>query len=194
MLGSTIRNPTASLVRISFISFICTTTSAAFADTIPVSTTLSMPIAGLTAAQGAFVDAQLATSRAFVAQEIAASQSVLATLMAENATAPNSWMVPPQTGTVQSRLADYAETMRTTLDGYGDLLRLRHNKIGVEFDARASDMAIAFLSTGFILAPPDMVPIGQTYAPVITVPSLATGFPGLTPVPGGFFSSASHQP
>jgi hypothetical protein len=194
MFGFTTRNPVGNLALVSAVSLIAAASSGVLADTLPTHPTLSTPLAGLTAVQGAFVDAQLATARSFVAQEIAASQSALAALMAENASAPSSWMMTPQSGTVPSRLADYAETLRATFDSYGDLLRLRHNRISVEFDERTADMAFAFLTTGFVLPTPNIVPIAQAYAPVVTVPDLATGFPGITPVTGGFFSSVSHQP
>ncbi len=194
MFGLMTRFAAANLARLSAVWLMTGATSAALAETPAMPLTLSAPAEGLSAVPSTFVDAQLATARSFVAQEIAASQSALAALMAENASASNSWMPTLQPGTVQNRLADYAESLRATFDSYGDLLRLRHNRISVEFDERAADMAFAFLTTGFVLAAPNIVPIAQAYTPVVAVPSLAVGFPGLTPVSGGFFSSAPNQP
>lgn len=165
--------------------------SAAHSETFAAPLVLSAPMA---AGQGTFVDAQLASGRTFIAQEIAASQQTLVSLMADNVSAPASWMLAPQPGTVQNRLADYAETLRLAFEGYGDLLRLRHNRISVDLDERAADMTFAFLTTGFVMPTPNIVPIGQLPAPMLALPSLAAPFPGLGPLPGGFFSSASHQP
>lgn len=151
--------------------------------------------AQITAAPIGFVEGQLAASREFVAQAIQESQQTLATLLAANDFSGLPWTsVTPQPGTVQDRLADYAETQRAAFDEYGDLLRLRHQRISLELDDRQAGLVLDFMTTGFLVSPPNMVPIAQLPPPVLSLPDPLTPFPGLGLHTGGFFSFGPTQP
>lgn len=151
--------------------------------------------AQITAAPVGFIEGQLAASRAFVAEAIQESQQTLAMLLAANDFSSLPWTsVTPQPGTVQDRLSDYAERQRAALEEYGDLLRLRHQRISLELDDRQAGLALDFMTTGFLVSPPNMVPIVQVPPSILSLPDPLTPFPGLGLQSGGFFSSGSTQP
>lgn len=155
---------------------------------------LSVQVAAAAAPVG-FVEGQLAASRQFVAQAIQESQQTLATLLAANDFSGLPWTsVSSQPGTVQDRLADYAETQRTAFDEYGDLVRLRHQRISLELDERQADLVLDFMTTGFLVSPSNMMPIAQLPPPVLSLPNPVTPFPGLGYHTAGFFSSGPTQP
>jgi hypothetical protein len=151
--------------------------------------------AQIIAAPVSFVEGQLATSRQFVAQAIQESQQTLATLLAANDFSSLPWTsIASQPGTVQDRLTDYAETQRTAFEEYGDLLRLRHQRILLELDERQAGLVLDFMTTGFLVSPPNMMPIAQLPPPVLSFPNPATAFPGLSYHTAGFFSSRTTNP
>jgi len=164
----------------------------ASAEPRPEPMMLSVQIA---AAPDSFVEGQLAASRQFVEQAIQESQQTLATLLAANDFSGLPWTsVASQPGTVQDRLNDYAETQLTAFDEYGDLLRLRHQRISLEFDDRQADLVLDFMTTGFLVPSPNMMPIAQTPPPILSLPNPVTPFPGLGYRAAGFFSSGPAQP
>lgn len=149
----------------------------------------------ITAAPVGFVEGQLAANREFVAQAIQESQQTLAALLAANDFSGLPWAsVTPRPGTVQDRLADYAETQRAAFDEYGDLVRLRHQRISLELDDRQTGLVLDFMTTGFLVSSPNMVPVAQLPPPVLSLPDPLTPFPGLGLHTGGFFSSGPTQP
>lgn len=151
--------------------------------------------AQIIAAPVGFVEGQLAANRQFVAQAIQESQQNLATLLAANDFSGLPWTsVGSQPGTVQDRLADYAETQRTAFDEYGDLVRLRHQRISLELDERQAGLVLDFMTTGFLVSTPNMMPIAQLPPPLLSLPNPVTPFPGLSSHTAGFFSSGPTQP
>jgi len=153
---------------------------------------LSVQIA---AAPVGIVDGQLATSRQFVAQAIQESQQTLATLLAANDFSDLPWTsVSSQPGTVQDRLTDYAATQRTAFDAYGDLVRLRHQRISLELDERQAGLVFDFMTTGFLVSSTNTMSIAQLPPSVLSLPSPVTPFPGLGNHTAGFFSSGPTQP
>lgn len=149
----------------------------------------------ITAVPVGFVEGQLAANRQFVAQAIQESQQTLATLLAANDFSGLPWTsVSSQPGTVQDRLTDYAETQRTAFDEYGDLVRLRHQRISLELDERQAGLVLDFTTTGFLVSPSNMMPIAQLPPPVLSLPNPVTPFPGLGYHTAGFFSSGPTQP
>jgi len=151
--------------------------------------------AQISAAPAGFVEGQLAASREFVAEAIQESQQILATLLAANDFSGLPWTsVVSQPGTVQDRLSNYAETQRAAFDEYGDLVRLRHQRISLELDDRQAGLVLDFMTTGFLVSPPNMMPIAQLPPPVLSLSDPLTPFPGLGVHRGGFFSSGPIQP
>jgi len=164
----------------------------ASAEPRPEPMMLSVQIA---AAPVGFVEGQLAASRQFVAQAIQESQQTLAMLLAANDFSGLPWTsANSQPGTVQDRLADYAETQRTAFEEYGDLVRLRHQRILLELDERQAGLVLDFMTTGFLTSPPNMMPIAQLPPPVLSLPNPVAPFPGLGYHTAGFFSSGPTQP
>jgi hypothetical protein len=190
MPGSTHTNACSPISAMAATVAVCLACGPALSD--PRAMPMALSVDGAHAPT-AYVDAQLAASRNFVDQAMAQTQQTLASLMAANVTASSSWMLDPP-GTNQTRLADYAAAQRAALENYGDLLRQRHNRISIAFDERAAEVTLSFLNTGFLQPVPHVVPITPLPPPLLILPELAASFPGLTPVAGGFFASAPHQP
>ena len=186
------RNQTcASLVQMCAVMVACVAGAPAMSEPTAMPFAVATPMAP---GSVSFIESELAVNRAFVEHAIAESQQTLASLLAQNASFSPPPMLAPQPGTVTGRLADYAATQRAALEDYGDLLRLRHLRISLELDERADDIRDEFLISGFLVPPPNVIPIAQVPAPIITVLDRDSYFPGLTPAFGGFFSSVQYQP
>lgn len=192
MIGLNYRHVASLMVQVLAATSFGVFALPASAEPRPEPMMLSVQIA---AAPVGFVDGQLAASRQFVADAIQESQQTLATLLAANDFSGLPWTsVASQPGTIQDRLMDYAETQRTAFDEYGDLVRLRHQRISLELDERQAGLVLDFMTTGFLIAPPNMMPIAQLPPPVLSLPNPVTPFPGLGYHTAGFFSSGPTQP
>jgi hypothetical protein len=192
MIGSNYRHVATLIVPVLAASAFGVFGLPALAEPRPEPMMLSVQIA---AAPVGFVEGQLAVSREFVAQAIQESQQTLATLLAANDFAGLPWTsVASQPGTVQDRVTEYAETQRTAFDEYGDLVRLRHQRILLELDERQAGLVFDFMTTGFLVSPPNTMPIAQLPPSVLSLPNSVTPFPGLGYHTAGFFSSGPTQP
>ena len=192
MIGLNYRHVATLMVQVLAATSFGVFALPASAELRPEPMMLSVQIA---AAPVGFVDGQLAASRQFVADAIQESQQTLATLLAANDFSGLPWTsVASQPGTIQDRLMDYAETQRTAFDEYGDLVRLRHQRISLELDERQAGLVLDFMTTGFLISPPNMMPIAQLPPPVLSLPNPVTPFPGLGYHTAGFFSSGPTQP